>query len=66
VRKAEYISTNEEPIYRVTKRMKEAVVNVVVANDVARDKVGFTDTNEFFIIEKRGKVPHLPVSDKTE
>jgi len=65
--KAEYNITNEELIRRASKRMKEAVMDIVVANDVARDKVGFnTDTNEVFIIDKQGKVLHVPVSDKTE
>ncbi len=65
--KAEYNITNEDLISRATKRMKEAVMDVVVANDVARDKVGFnTDTNEVFIIDKQGEVLHVPVSDKTE
>ena len=45
--------------------MKEAKMDVVVANDVARDQVGFTDTNEFFIIDKQGEVLHVNVSDKT-
>jgi len=65
--KAEYNITDEELISRASKRMKEAVMDIVVANDVARDKVGFnTDTNEVFIIDKQGKVLHVPVSDKTE
>ena len=65
--KAEYNITNEELINRASKRMKEAVMDVVVANDVARDKVGFnTDTNEVFIIDKQGKVLHVPLSDKKE
>jgi len=65
--KAEYNITNEELIRRASKRMKEAVMDIVVANDVARDKVGFnTDTNEVFIIDKQGEVLHVPVSDKTE
>jgi len=65
--KAEYNITDEELIRRASKRMKEAVMDIVVANDVARDKVGFnTDTNEVFIIDKQGKVLHVPVSDKTE
>ena len=65
--KAEYNITNEELISRASKRMKEAVMDIVVANDVARDKVGFnTDTNEVFIIDKQGKVLHVPLSDKKE
>lgn len=47
--------------------MKKAVMDVVVANDVARNKVGFnTDTKEVFIIDKQGEVLHIPASDKTE
>jgi hypothetical protein len=33
--------------------MKEAVMDVVVANEVTQDKVSFnTDTNEVFILDK--------------
>jgi phosphopantothenoylcysteine decarboxylase/phosphopantothenate--cysteine ligase len=63
--KAEYNQSNEDLIGRAKKRMKEAVMDIVVANDVARDRVGFeTDTNEVFIIDKNGVVDHIPVSDK--
>ena len=65
--KAEFNQTDEELITRAQKRMKEAVMDIVVANDVARDRVGFdTDTNEVFIIDKKGNVLHIPVSDKNE
>jgi phosphopantothenoylcysteine decarboxylase/phosphopantothenate--cysteine ligase len=65
--KAEFDQTDEELITRAKKRMKEAVMDIVVANDVARDRVGFdTDTNEVFIIDKKGNVLHIPVSDKNE
>ena len=41
-------------------------MDVVVVNDVARDEVGFTDTDEFFIFKMQGEVLHVPVSDRTE
>jgi len=40
---------------------------MIVANDVSKDRVGFgTDTNEVFIIDRGGEVPHIPLKSKRE
>lgn len=63
--KAEYDITDEELIKRSHKRMVEAGMDLIVANDVGRKDAGFgTDTNEVFIIDPDKKVDHVKVSSK--
>ena len=63
--KAEYGISDEELISRAKKRMEEADMDLVVANDVARKDVGFgTDTNEVFIIDGAGNVIHTSLEEK--
>lgn len=63
--KAEYGITDEELIKRSHKRMVEAGMDLIVANDVARKGTGFgTDTNEVFIIDPDKTVEHVKVSSK--
>jgi phosphopantothenoylcysteine decarboxylase/phosphopantothenate--cysteine ligase len=65
--KAEYDITEKELLRRATKRMGEADMDMIVANDVSKDQVGFgTDTNEVFIIDRGGEVTHVPLSSKRE
>ena len=65
--KAEYDVSDEELVGRARKRMEEADMDLVVANDVARKDVGFaTDTNEVFIVDRGGEVTHIPVTGKEE
>ncbi|HUS77495.1 MAG TPA: bifunctional phosphopantothenoylcysteine decarboxylase/phosphopantothenate--cysteine ligase CoaBC [Patescibacteria group bacterium] len=65
--KAEYNITDEELMSRASKRMGEANMDLIVANDVSRDRVGFgTDTNEVFIIEKSGEVTHVTLRSKRD
>jgi len=65
--KAEYDVSDEELIERAISRMPDAEMDLIVANDVARDRVGFgTDTNEVFIIAADGVVEHVPVTGKEE
>jgi phosphopantothenoylcysteine decarboxylase/phosphopantothenate--cysteine ligase len=48
-------------------RMKASNADLIAANDVGRSGVGFrTDTNELFIIDKKRKVIHIPLSSKRE
>jgi phosphopantothenoylcysteine decarboxylase/phosphopantothenate--cysteine ligase len=55
--KAEFDTSNEELVDRASKRMEETGMDLVVANDVAREQVGFgTDTNEVFIVDRDGGV----------
>ncbi len=65
--KAEYDVSDEELVEKATDRMREADMDLVVANDVARENVGFgTDTNEIFIITREGSVTHIPLTSKTD
>ena len=63
--KAEYNISNDELIDRAYERMIEAGVDLIVANDVARENVGFeTNTNEVFIIDREKKVTHIDITSK--
>ncbi len=63
--KAEYDISDDELIARARKRMMEANMDLIVANDVAREKVGFgSDTNEVYIVDKDGDVTHVPLEAK--
>ncbi|TFF89221.1 MAG: hypothetical protein EU549_01355 [Promethearchaeota archaeon] len=64
--KAEYKVSEEELIKRSRKKMGEANANLMVANDVGREKRGFkSETNEVYIINNE-KVIHLPLESKRE
>ncbi|TRO50674.1 bifunctional phosphopantothenoylcysteine decarboxylase/phosphopantothenate--cysteine ligase CoaBC, partial [Candidatus Bathyarchaeota archaeon] len=63
--KAEYNLTDEELIKRAHNRLIGAGMDLIVANDVAREKTGFgTDTNEVFIIDSTKNVQHIMLTDK--
>ena len=63
--KAEYNVSDRELIERATRRLEEVDMDLIVANDVAREKAGFcSDTNEVFIIDKEGGVTHMPLTGK--
>jgi len=65
--KAEFDVSDEELVERASRRMVEVGMDIVVANDVARDNVGFgTDTNEVFIIDRKGNVTHTKLKSKRE
>jgi phosphopantothenoylcysteine decarboxylase/phosphopantothenate--cysteine ligase len=65
--KAEYNVSDEELVKRAKRRMGEAGMDIIVANDVARKNAGFaSDTNEVFIIDREGNVTHIPVTGKDE
>jgi phosphopantothenoylcysteine decarboxylase/phosphopantothenate--cysteine ligase len=63
--KAEYDISDDELITRARKRMMETNMDLIVANDVAREKVGFgSDTNEVYIVDKEGAITHVPLEAK--
>lgn len=63
--KAEFNLSNEELIERAYKRMQDTGMDLIVANDVSRDKRGFgTDTNEVYIIDNERNVEHVELSSK--
>jgi len=65
--KAEFGVPDDELVRRARARMDEVGMDLIVANDVAREDVGFgADTNEVFIIDAEGNTTHIPVTGKTE
>ena len=65
--KAEFKVSNETLIERAYRRLKEACMDLIVANDVSREGAGFgSDTNEVFIIDPAREVVHIPLSGKDE
>lgn len=65
--KAEYKVSDDKLIENAYGRLKEAKADLIVANDVARKGVGFgVETNEIFIIDKKKRVVHVPLTTKRE
>ena len=65
--KAEHDVTDDELVTRAHKRMGKAKADLIVANDVGREGVGFgTTTNELFVIDETKKVVHIPKASKTQ
>ena len=65
--KAEFNVSDEMLIEGAYKRLKTGGMDLIVANDVSREDVGFeTDTNEVFIIDPDRNVIHTPVTGKDE
>ncbi|MEM3832720.1 MAG: bifunctional phosphopantothenoylcysteine decarboxylase/phosphopantothenate--cysteine ligase CoaBC [Thermoprotei archaeon] len=63
--KAEYNVSNEVLIKEAEKYLNLVNADLVIANDVGRSGVGFgTDTNEVFIVGKKGLIMHIPLSSK--
>jgi len=63
--KAEYKVSNKELIENAYEKLKQARADLVVANDVSRKGVGFrAETNEVFMIDKKKRVIHVPLSSK--
>jgi phosphopantothenoylcysteine decarboxylase/phosphopantothenate--cysteine ligase len=63
--KAESNISKEQLIERAYSRLIESEANLIVANDVGKEKCGFeTSTNEIYIIDREKKVIHVPLSSK--
>jgi len=63
--KAEYNVSEKELLERAYNLLKSAKANFVVANDVGKRGRGFdVETNEVYIVDKKKKPMHLPLSDK--
>ena len=63
--KAEYDISDKELVERAYNRLIGAGMDLIVANDVSREKTGFgTDTNEVFLIDKQKNVQHVDLVDK--
>ena len=65
--KTEYNVPNEELIDEAFKIIHEKNADLVAANDVARQGVGFqVDTNELYVVDGRKNVVHIPLAEKRE
>jgi len=65
--KAEYNLSDDELINKAIKYANELNLDLVVANDVSRKNAGFrVDTNEVFIVDKKGLIKHVPLTHKRE
>jgi len=65
--KAEYNVSDKELIENAYGRLKTAKADLIVANDVARKGVGFeVETNEIFIVDKKRRVIHVPLTTKRQ
>jgi phosphopantothenoylcysteine decarboxylase / phosphopantothenate---cysteine ligase len=65
--KTESNVSNNELVEGAFEILREKNADLVAANDVGREGVGFqTDTNELFVIDGQKKVVHIPLSDKRE
>ncbi|MEM3526391.1 MAG: phosphopantothenoylcysteine decarboxylase, partial [Candidatus Jordarchaeaceae archaeon] len=63
--KAEYNIPKEQLISRALNKIKEAKLDLIVANDVSQEDAGFeSDNNEVYIIDNSGEVTHIPLSPK--
>jgi len=65
--KTEYNVPNEELIDEAFKIIHEKNADLVAANDVASQGVGFqVDTNELYVVDGRKNVVHIPLAEKRE
>jgi len=65
--RAEYKLSRKDLIESAYKRLLKAKADLIVVNDVGKKGAGFgTDTNEVSIVDKKGKVIHVPLMSKRE
>src|SRR2546421_8934523 len=65
--KTEHDVSNEELIDEAFKIIHEKNADLVAANDVGLEGVGFqADTNELYVVDGRKKVVHIPLAEKRE
>ncbi len=65
--RAEYKLRKKDLIKSAYKRLLKANADLIVVNDVSKKGVGFgTETNEVFMVDKKKKVIHVPLTSKAE
>jgi len=63
--KAEYKVSRKVLVDRAYGLLRSANADLVVANDVGKQNIGFdTETNEVFVVDKKKRVKHLNIADK--
>lgn len=65
--RAEHKLSKDKLIENAYGRLLDAKADLIVVNDVAQKDAGFgTETNEVFIVDKKKKVVHVPLTSKRE
>ena len=65
--KAEYNLSDAELVNKAYERLKQADADLIAANDIGREGVGFkVDTNEVFLVDKNKNVTHIPLMSKNK
>ena len=65
--RAEYKLPKTDLIESAYKRLLEVNADLIVVNDVGKKGVGFgTETNEVFVVDRKKKVVHVPLTHKRE
>ena len=65
--KTEHGVSNEQLVTEAFEILSEKSADLVAANDVSIEGVGFqTDTNELFVVDERKKVTHIALAPKRE
>jgi len=63
--KTEHNVSNEELISEAFEILSEKTADLVAANDVGHEGVGFqADTNELYVVDAMKNIVHIPLSDK--
>jgi phosphopantothenoylcysteine decarboxylase/phosphopantothenate--cysteine ligase len=63
--KTEHSVSNDELISEALEILNEKTADLVAANDVGHEGVGFqADTNELYVVDARKNVVHIPLGDK--
>ncbi len=65
--KTEYNVSKDELVNQAFEILNEKTADLVAANDVGQEGVGFqADTNELYVVDGQKNVVHLPLSEKRE
>ncbi|HEX4920553.1 MAG TPA: phosphopantothenoylcysteine decarboxylase, partial [Candidatus Bathyarchaeia archaeon] len=65
--KTEHNVSNEELVDEAFRIIHEKSADLVAANDVGHEGVGFqADTNELYVVDDRKRVVHIPLAEKRE
>ncbi len=63
--KTEHNVSNDELISEAYEILSENTANLVAANDVGHEGVGFqADTNELYVVDSKKNIVHIPLSNK--
>ena len=67
IKKIAFAAETENLIENAKIKLKEKNLDMIIANDVSREDIGFnSDDNQVTIIQKNGSVTELPVMPKTD